>query len=63
MMEPEVTATTQNAAPASLLPGGIKSATPLTALQLNDFRLDVKHTVLTPEYLEKMTAAKKEQNQ
>ena len=62
-MEPNVAATTQNGAPASLLPGGIKSASPLTALQLNGFRLDVKHTILTPEYLEKMTAAKKEQNQ
>lgn len=30
----------------------IKSATPLSALQLNNFKLDIKHTVLTPEYLE-----------
>lgn len=33
---------------------GIKSATPLTALQLNGYKLDVKHTVLTPEYLESL---------
>ena len=30
----------------------LKSATPLSALQLNNFKLDIKHTVLTPEYLE-----------
>ena len=30
----------------------LKSAAPLTPLQLNGVRLDVRHTVLTPDYLE-----------
>ena len=34
----------------------IKSAKRLTPLQLNAFRFDVKHTVLTPELLERMAA-------
>lgn len=34
------------------LPSGITSAEPLTPLQLNGIRLDVRHTVLTPDYLE-----------
>lgn len=29
----------------------LKSATPLTPLQLNAIRLDVRHTILTPELL------------
>lgn len=38
-----------------IVPGaGLKSATPLTPLQLNAIKLDVKHTVLTPDYLEKL---------
>lgn len=32
----------------------IKSATPLTPLQLNSFKLDIKHTLLTPQYLENL---------
>lgn len=32
----------------------IPSATPLTPLELNGIRLDVKHTILTPDYLEKL---------
>lgn len=32
----------------------LQSATPLTPLQLNGIKLDPKHTVLTPELLEKM---------
>lgn len=42
----------------SLLPPELKSATPLTALELNGFKLDVKHTVLTPELLDKMAQTK-----
>lgn len=30
----------------------IKSAVPMTPLQLNNIKLDVKHTLLTPEYLD-----------
>lgn len=30
----------------------IKSAIPMTPLQLNNIKLDVKHTLLTPEYLD-----------
>ena len=47
--------TQTNAAPPqgsnTLLPDSI-AATPLTPLQLNSYKLDAKHTVLTPEYLE-----------
>lgn len=32
------------------------SATPLTPLELNAIRLDTTHTVLTPDYLEKIKA-------
>ena len=35
----------------------IKSAVPLTALQLNNFKLDVKHTVLTPAYLDNISSS------
>lgn len=31
----------------------------LSALDLNNIRLDVKHTVLTPDYLEKLSNATK----
>lgn len=30
-------------------------ATKLSALDLNNIRLDVKHTLLTPDYLEKLS--------
>lgn len=33
----------------------LKSATPLSALQLNGYKLDVKHTILTPQYLENIS--------
>lgn len=32
------------------------AATPLTPLQLNGIRLDVRHTILTPDYLDKLAA-------
>ena len=32
----------------------IKSATKLTPLQLNGIKLDDKHTILTPRYLENL---------
>lgn len=32
----------------------VKSATQLSLLQLNDIRLDIKHTILTPQYLESL---------
>ena len=34
----------------------IASATKLTPLELNNIKLDPKHTVLTPDYLEKLTS-------
>lgn len=37
----------------------LKSAQPLTPLQLNAFRFDPKHTVLTTELLEKMASSEK----
>ena len=36
------------------LTGILKSATRLTPLQLNGIRLDVRHTILTPEYLDNL---------
>lgn len=39
----------------------IKSATPLSLLQLNAIKLDAKHTVLTPEYLDELEKGKKNQ--
>ena len=41
-----------------IIPPAIKSAIPLTALELNSYKLDVKHTILTPEYLEQLTKSK-----
>lgn len=35
----------------------LKSATPVTPLQLNGIRLGVRHTVLTPDYLENLIQA------
>lgn len=40
--------------PAKISHPTLKSATRLTPLQLNTFRFDVKHTLLTPENLERM---------
>ncbi|MCH5238035.1 MAG: hypothetical protein J1E95_09590 [Muribaculaceae bacterium] len=37
----------------------LKSAVVLSPLQLNNIRLDVKHTVLTPDYLENLINSKK----
>ncbi len=37
----------------------LKSAVKLSGLELNGFRFDIKHTVLTPELLEKMAADRK----
>lgn len=36
----------------------LKSAVPLSALQLNGFKLDIKHTILTPQYLENLSKSK-----
>ena len=36
----------------------ISSATPLSLMELNNIKLDVKHTVLTPEYLENLEKGK-----
>lgn len=30
------------------------SARPLSAMELNNIKLDIKHTVLTPQYLENL---------
>lgn len=32
------------------------SATRLTPLQLNSYKLDVQHTILTPDYLDKLAS-------
>lgn len=40
-----------------ILPSSIKSATPLKPLQLNAVKMDVKHTILTPDYLERAAAS------
>lgn len=37
-----------------ILPAAVSSAIPLTPLQLNGYKLDLKHTLLTPEYLEEL---------
>ena len=34
--------------------GALSKATILTPLELNNIRLDVRHTVLTPDYLDKL---------
>lgn len=36
----------------------LKGAVKMTPLQLNGIRLDVRHTVLTPHYLEQLTSSK-----
>lgn len=52
-IEPSTREDSSNAsAPASLLLPDINSFTVLTPLQLNGIRLDAKHTLLTPDYLE-----------
>lgn len=38
----------------------LKGAVRLTALDLNNIRLDVRHTILTPDYLENLSKAKVE---
>ena len=38
----------------NILPPNLKSAVKLTPLQLNSYRFDVKHTVLTPDLLERL---------
>lgn len=38
----------------TFLSGDINSATRMTLLDLNNIRLDVKHTILTPAYLESL---------
>ena len=43
--------------PPESLPG-VKSATKLTALDLNGIRLDSRHTLLTPDYLEQLLKEK-----
>ena len=40
----------------------LNSATELSAMDLNNIKLDVKHTVLTPQYLENLIAGKNNQN-
>lgn len=33
----------------------LRTVTKLTPLELNNIKMDVRHTVLTPDYLEKLT--------
>ena len=33
---------------------GLENATKLTPLELNNIKLDIQHTILTPDYLEKI---------
>lgn len=40
----------------------LKSATPLTLLQLNGIKLDAKHTVLTPDYLDSLSKQQHEKS-
>lgn len=37
---------------------GLESATELSPLELNNIRLDVRHTILTPDYLESLKNSK-----
>ena len=37
---------------------GITSAKELSAMDLNNIKLDIKHTVLTPQYLENLIQSK-----
>ena len=43
-----------NSSPNPQDPGIPKSAVRLSLLDLNNIRLDVKHTILTPSYLENL---------
>ncbi|MCH5229599.1 MAG: hypothetical protein J1F12_06350 [Muribaculaceae bacterium] len=40
----------------------ISSAKELSALELNNIKLDIKHTVLTPQYLENLIRNKNSEN-
>ena len=40
----------------------INSAKEMSALDLNNIKLDVKHTVLTPQYLEELIQGKKSED-
>lgn len=40
----------------------LKSAQELTPLELNNIKLDIKHTVLTPEYLDNLISSGESQN-
>ncbi len=40
------------------IPAGLTSARPLTAMELNNIRLDSRHTLLTPEHLERLAQGK-----
>lgn len=40
------------------IPAGLTSARPLTAMELNSIRLDSRHTLLTPEHLERLAQGK-----
>lgn len=41
----------------------LKSAVKLTPLQLNGILLDVRHTILTPDYLERLIQSKSNPDQ
>ena len=51
-------ATSDNASKGIVAP---VDAQELSLLDLNNIRLDIKHTVLTPEYLENLQKANKQQ--
>ncbi len=40
------------------IPAVLTSARPLTAMELNNIRLDSRHTLLTPEHLEQLAQGK-----
>ena len=54
------TATSATSQPGADLTALISSATKLTPLQLNNIRLDIRHTILTPDYLDKLAEEKPE---
>lgn len=39
----------------------LKNGAPLTPLELNSIKLDDKHTLLTPDYLENISSQKNDQ--
>lgn len=54
-------ATTKNAtAQGEAIDPILSSATKLTPLELNNIRLDIRHTILTPDYLENIIREKSE---